>query len=682
MIEESLLKSNFIGRDGFRWWIGQIPPGESLGGQNKGKGWGNRYKVRIMGYHPYSKDDLGDDDLPWAGCLLPTTGGTGASNFAENVKLRPGDVVIGFFMDGDNAQIPMIMGAFGRTAQVPQGQPSDKFGFIPFTGYTSGIPAPEGTLDAEQSNQQHKSSQPTPTSLSPQQIEKVNAASGQTKIPASKANGQIITPADGCDDNFLGEVSSVLENFLGIVGEGVDFFQDIATVTKKIQRLSNNAVSAMMNGLYNLLIPKISEGLDALYKVIKTIAGELAAIEAIKALVPVVKSIEDQLECLPGKIIDGLGTTIKNKIEATVNEIVNTGTCIVEQFAGDLLDDITDQISSGLDGLIGALSKNDYDVDFVDIDIRKLLTSTINTLNSIAGFFDCNQNKGKCSGRVKKWTLGYGADRTFDLNKTYDNVMKNINLRNAIKLANIDLPEDLQNKSIYTKPNCAEPLFCSGPKVNIFGGDGVGGFGRAILGDFVNNTSGLSDVTSNVTRTASIIGVEITDPGKNYSYKEPLISFEDSCELGYGAVAQLTYNEDGEILFNGMLSVGENYPAVGTITIPGEDDDDDGGLGVINSPISSEEIEVGVIDVVIDDPGDDYDPVETEVIDDIGTPYNVVVNDDGNIISVKPINIVRTTRLPKLKATIGTGAILRPIIGRIPEAPPGQNVIEIIDCVT
>ena len=417
--------------------------------------------------------------------------------------------------------------------------------------------------------------------------------------------------------------------------------------------------------------------MSSLYKAIKAIAGELAAIEAIKALVPVVKSIEDQLECLPGKIIDGLGTTIKNKIEATVNEIVNTGTCIVEQFAGDLLDDITNQISSGLDSFIGALSPI---LEFVNINIRNLLTSTIDTLYSIAGFFDCNQDKGKCSGRVKKWTLGYGAERTFDLNKTYDNVMKNINLRNALKLANIDLPEDLQNKSIYTKPNCAEPLFCSGPKVNIFGGDGVGGFGRAILGDFVNNTSGLSDVTSNVTRTASIIGVEITDPGKNYSYKEPLISFEDSCELGYGAVAQLTYNEDGEIIFNGMLSVGENYPAVGTITIPGEDDD--GGLGVINSPISSEEIEVGVIDVVIDDPGDDYDPVETEVIDDIGTQYNVVVNDDGNIISVKPINIVRTTRLPKLKATIGTGAILRPIIGRIPEAPPGQNVIEIIDCVT
>ena len=29
MLENNLLKSNFLGRDGFRWWIGQIPPVES-----------------------------------------------------------------------------------------------------------------------------------------------------------------------------------------------------------------------------------------------------------------------------------------------------------------------------------------------------------------------------------------------------------------------------------------------------------------------------------------------------------------------------------------------------------------------------------------------------------------------------------------------------------------------------
>ena len=55
MIDESLIKSNFIGRDSFRWWIGQIAPIEAEGKQNDGEGWGNRYKVRILGYHPFSK---------------------------------------------------------------------------------------------------------------------------------------------------------------------------------------------------------------------------------------------------------------------------------------------------------------------------------------------------------------------------------------------------------------------------------------------------------------------------------------------------------------------------------------------------------------------------------------------------------------------------------------------------
>ena len=103
MIQESLLKTNFLGRDGFRWWIGQIPQESSHGGQINGAGWGNRFKVRIMGYHPYDLTELPDEDLPWAQCLLPTTAGTGAANHVTTVKVSPGDVVFGFFLDTDNA---------------------------------------------------------------------------------------------------------------------------------------------------------------------------------------------------------------------------------------------------------------------------------------------------------------------------------------------------------------------------------------------------------------------------------------------------------------------------------------------------------------------------------------------------------------------------------------------------
>ena len=82
MLEESFLKTNFIGRDGFRWWIGQIPPIEAQGGQGNGAGWGNRVKVRILGYHPYSKADLADEDLPFAIALVGNCDGTGSGGSA------------------------------------------------------------------------------------------------------------------------------------------------------------------------------------------------------------------------------------------------------------------------------------------------------------------------------------------------------------------------------------------------------------------------------------------------------------------------------------------------------------------------------------------------------------------------------------------------------------------------
>ena len=33
MIDESLIKSNFVGKDGFRWWVGQIAPENVQGEQ-------------------------------------------------------------------------------------------------------------------------------------------------------------------------------------------------------------------------------------------------------------------------------------------------------------------------------------------------------------------------------------------------------------------------------------------------------------------------------------------------------------------------------------------------------------------------------------------------------------------------------------------------------------------------
>ena len=173
MIDESLIKSNFIGRDSFRWWVGQIAPIESLRKQNKGEGWGNRYKVRILGYHPFSKEDLPDKDLPFASVILPPTAGTGSANFVTAVRLRPGDVVMGFFLDGDNGQLPVIFGAFGRTKDVSNAAAS--IGFEPFTGYSKNIRQPDGTLPKTETNEKgEKDSAKSTRNVDEKKIKKLN----------------------------------------------------------------------------------------------------------------------------------------------------------------------------------------------------------------------------------------------------------------------------------------------------------------------------------------------------------------------------------------------------------------------------------------------------------------------------------------------------------------------------
>ena len=143
MIEAGLFKKYFVGRDGFYWWIGQIAEesswSDNLSGipsedNTKTPGFGQRYKVRIMGYHTAVASELPDDHLPWATVMYPVTAGGGTAGISATANLRQGMFVFGFFMDGEDGQMPVIMGVIGYNdyTAVMQNVPDAKF--IPFNG--------------------------------------------------------------------------------------------------------------------------------------------------------------------------------------------------------------------------------------------------------------------------------------------------------------------------------------------------------------------------------------------------------------------------------------------------------------------------------------------------------------------------------------------------------------------
>ena len=69
-------------------------------------GW--RCRVRIIGYHDCA-DDIPDHDLPLAHVVMPTNvSSTGQNGATFNYK--GGEMVIGFFLDGEDAQQPIVIG--------------------------------------------------------------------------------------------------------------------------------------------------------------------------------------------------------------------------------------------------------------------------------------------------------------------------------------------------------------------------------------------------------------------------------------------------------------------------------------------------------------------------------------------------------------------------------------------
>jgi hypothetical protein len=89
---------DFAGKAGFIWWIGIVENRQDpikLG----------RCKVRCIGWHSENKMDLPTENLPWATPVMPL-------NNTNTYVPKEGDMVVGFFADGENAQEPIMFGAF------------------------------------------------------------------------------------------------------------------------------------------------------------------------------------------------------------------------------------------------------------------------------------------------------------------------------------------------------------------------------------------------------------------------------------------------------------------------------------------------------------------------------------------------------------------------------------------
>jgi len=94
---------NMYGNPNFIWWFGVVEDRndpEKLG----------RCRVRIVGYHPEDVTILPTRDLPWALAMTPITSASTSGIGITPIGPVEGTWVVGWFLDGDEKQQPIMMG--------------------------------------------------------------------------------------------------------------------------------------------------------------------------------------------------------------------------------------------------------------------------------------------------------------------------------------------------------------------------------------------------------------------------------------------------------------------------------------------------------------------------------------------------------------------------------------------
>ena len=95
--------SEFMGKNSFNWFVGVVEDRadpKSLG----------RLRVRCLGYHTEDLLKLPTADLPWSHVMNPITSATISGLGQTPLGAVEGTWVVGFFQDGADAQMPIIIG--------------------------------------------------------------------------------------------------------------------------------------------------------------------------------------------------------------------------------------------------------------------------------------------------------------------------------------------------------------------------------------------------------------------------------------------------------------------------------------------------------------------------------------------------------------------------------------------
>ncbi len=411
-----LIPTQRIGSDGFNWWVGQVEQTAAEEKTNKG---GYRFKVRIVGDHPESKEILDTKDLPWANVMMPV-----------NVPFMPGNVggahpqlikgcwVVGFYLD-NLKQKPIIMGSIGQTpgattiskSERPNG--STAFGTVnntvdnPVNPVTDGQPAPENPEGGQGEANKTTGALPTGDDTVP--------------IPPRMLRGRddekwCQSVAEKCDkQNLTDKTKILLGEFLNEVQKnngniGTYLISPISGTINSGIGIARKYVNKFMSVIRHFIAKVKGFVLEKLTNAVKDlIKAVLYPNETGNALTPVTEWFNNLLKdlgCKMADLGDRLAEFLTNVLMGLINQVYRAAACQVDT----LVNGILSKINSLMEEILGKVLGPIQDILGAIAGPLNILGGAINFVLNLLGI-SCSGPNNECAGYKQICTDGEKKDK-------------------------------------------------------------------------------------------------------------------------------------------------------------------------------------------------------------------------------------------------------------------------------
>lgn len=724
MFDDRGIESKFAGRDGFHWFIGQVPidpAWREFPGDKQSRKYGYRVKVRVLGKHP-STDDVKDEELPWAHILVPASQGAGVNYAGVSNFIQGGETVIGFYADGEDAQQPIILGALYQHSLIKNATKWDDVlekGTSGFSAITVDSVLETGGSETSlgATVRPTRKAKPAPVGSIPNNDQEIDDKNGK---PVQTATRHIldkpveIRKAVKCDvpKSAMGDVAKTMQSFIEVI-KGLEenkkgFVDPILNRVVNIDKIIGEASDRISGNMSNVIRQARKDLFEDIDEKVGDVLTFLSPDNLIKKLE--LKKQKDIAYCLMENVINGLRDMIGKFLKGMLGKIINFPLCAAEQFLGGLISKITDTIQGLLGPVLGAIGSL---AGIALGNFSSIMNKATGALQAGLKLMECEGSS--CDPQPFDWAANVGPDpkkvldlkRMLDVGGLIDGIDKGVEgfledtfpfMAQAKEAAGtIDtLKGTLETVGSAGKilggvtaelaGGCNTSAFeCGPPSIELFGGGGIGAVAKAV-----------------VNSVGEVVGANMEDLGLGFD-DVPFVSIVDRCNNGKGATGTAVM-KDGKITNIIITNPGSGYLGGGSVTVdtltPAGFDGDGNVIQEIVQTVeqrfdsgtagggTADGVQVigQVDDIQVLITGNDYEEGDTIVTENGGILTPIIEN--GRIIGATGVVDVGLDKIPalKIKSKTGFGAYIRPVTTftnvKKYDKPvlPSAQVITVIDC--